>query len=416
MDCLEICGGEKLQGSVRIAGAKNSILPILAASILTEDRTRIDDCPFITDVDVMVDILRALGVKTERDGRSISTSGTPDVSVITTELAGRMRSSVFLLGALLARTGQARLALPGGCAIGARPLDIHIDGLKRLGVTFSEEDGWLNFRAERLHGARVKLSYPSVGATENLMMTAVLTEGETILENCAREPEICDLADFLTKMGAKVSGAGTNMVRVQGVKCLHGCDYTPIPDRIVAGTLIFATAITGGEVKLDNVRVQHLSSILRNLPKTACSYRAEYDSIVLCCVGKGQCASPVVTAPYPGFPTDMQAQYLALAACSPGTVTVQETVFESRFGHAAELLKMGADITLCGNVATVRGKPLHGECVAATDLRGGAGLVLAALGASGTSYVSGLEHVDRGYEAIENLISSLGGKVKRIGK
>lgn len=413
METLEITGGNRLCGQARIKGAKNAILPLLAASAMTEDVTVIRDCPNISDVEVMLKILKTLGVTAQRSGDTIFTEGLPTVSEVPEELSGQMRSSVFLLGALLSRTGYAKLSMPGGCAIGARPLDIHINCLKNLGVRCKEGERNLEFSSEGLHGGRAVLSYPSVGATENLIMTAALASGETLLENCAKEPEIVDLSRFLNACGAKISGYGTNIVHIEGVQSLHGTEYTPMPDRIVAGTLLLAAATAGGNLLLDNVVPEHLAALLVNLPKTACSYRVGCDSIEMRCDGRGSCPLCLETAPYPGFPTDLQAQFAALASVSTGTCRLKETVFESRFAHARELAKLGADVSIDGSTVEIRGSRLHGARVTACDLRGGAGLVIAALAAEGRTLVDGVEHIDRGYEKLENLLGGLGANIAR---
>lgn len=413
MEKFIIRGGNRLYGRAEIKGAKNSILPLLAAAILTEDKVTLHNCPDITDIANMLEILKNLGVRAERNGDDITVQGGVKRTEIPTELAKAIRSSIFLLGSLLATTGRARVAYPGGCDIGLRPIDIHLKGLRELNITVDEQAGYINCAAEEIRGADIQLDKISVGATENLIMAAVLARGETVIRNAAKEPEISDLVDMLNKMGAKIVGAGTSVITVRGVDSLHGVEHTPIPDRIVAGTLMTAAAITGGEIELLNVVPEHISAITSKLLKSACNARCFCDRILISGNTRSR-AVDIETSPYPAFPTDMQAQFTALLAVSQGTSLVIENIFETRFKHVSELKRMGADITVRGDMAIVRGVPaLYGAEVQATDLRGGSALVLAGLRATDVTVVSDVHHIDRGYDRFDVLLSRLGAKIER---
>lgn len=411
---LEIIGGKKLYGRACVHAAKNAVLPMLAASILTEQTVTVCDCPGITDIDSMVSILRALSVRVSRRGRNISVSGKPNMAEIPESLACAMRSSVFMLGALLSELGEVCLYSPGGCNIGARPLDIHLDGLAKLGANVEYGSDYVRCSANRLKGAEIVLKYPSVGATENLIMAAVKAQGETVLVGCAREPEIVSLCGMLRLMGAKLSGEGTPVIKITGVDGLDGAEFTPIADRIVAGTLLTAVAVTGGKIRIDNCTTSHLGAVVTNLTsphfvvyESAGGTVAESDGIIL--------PTDVTTGPYPLFPTDMQAPFMAAQCFGCGVSLTTETVFENRFSHAAELRKLGADIEVERDEATVRGGGvMKGSNLYASDLRGGAGLVVAALGSEGKSRVYGLRFIDRGYEKIEDMFSALGANIRRI--
>lgn len=406
-------GGGRLYGKYEVKGAKNSILPLLAAAILTPDKVVIKNVPDITDVKNMLDILDTLGVETEWAGDTITVSGGVVTPEIPSDLAKVIRSSIFLLGSLLATNGRARVAYPGGCDIGLRPIDIHLKGLRELNIEIEEQSGYINCKADEIKGADIQLEKISVGATENIVMAAVLAKGRTVIRNAAKEPEVADLADMLNKMGAKIKGAGTSVIEIDGVTELHGTTHTPIPDRIVAGTLMVASAITGGEIELDNIVPEHIYSVTSKLIQTACNIRCFCDRIIVSGNLRNK-AVDIETSPYPAFPTDMQAQMTALLTVSQGTGLIIENVFETRFKHVPELKRMGADITVRGDIAIVRGVPnLYGAEIAAADLRGGSALVLAALRARGVTVVDEVYHIDRGYERFDKILSSLGADIER---
>lgn len=410
---FEITGGNKLFGKVCAKSAKNAVLPILAASILAEEESSVLDCPDITDVRAMTDILKLLGAKVKTEDGTVAVSGKVCAPEVPKELAAKMRSSVFLLGSLLASCGKASIFRPGGCNIGVRPIDIHIAGLKALGVKIVETEDSVLCDGQNMRSADVTLKGVSVGATENMMTASVFLDGRTVIRNAAKEPEIVDLQNFLNASGARIRGAGTSVIEIEGVKKLHGVTYKPIPDRIVAGTLMCAVAACGGEVEIENTRSEHLFSVMRKLQKSACQFRDSCGKIVV-----SSCARPksfaVSTGPYPGFPTDMQAQFMAVAAVADGESVVCENLFETRFNHAAQMKRLGAKITIRKNVATIFGVPeLSGASLECFDLRGGAATVIAALAAKGESEVFGVEHVDRGYEKFENTLASLGAVIKR---
>ncbi len=414
MEKFIVSGGNRLYGKTKLKGAKNSILPLLAGALLTRDKVTIKDCPCITDVHNMCEIIKTLGAEVERHGDEITISGGAKNGDVPESLAHEIRSSVFLMGSLIATLGRARIAYPGGCDIGLRPVDIHIRALKELNIKIDEQSGYVNCETDGIIGADVGLDKISVGATENLMMASVLGRGTTILRNVAKEPEITDLQNMLNAMGAKIRGAGTPVIRIDGVKELHGTVYTPIPDRIVAGTLMTAVGIAGGEVEIENVVPEHIASITSKLVKSSCKVRAFCDRILISSNLRTK-AIDVETSPYPGFPTDMQAQFTALNAVSDGAGIIIENIFETRFKHVPDLRKMGADITVHGDVAVVRGvRKLYGAEVHASDLRGGSALVLAGLKADGITTISGVNLIDRGYESFEKTLSSLGAKIQRI--
>ena len=416
---LEIRGRASLKGEVQISGAKNSALAIMAGTLLCPEHCRLTNVPNLVDISRMEQILQSLGVKLVRNGHSLDLdTSNLSQSQAPYEIVSQLRASFFVTGPLLARLGSARVPLPGGCAIGARPVDLHIKGLQALGAEVFIEHGVVyaavKGRSGRLQGGRVYLDYPSVGATETIMMAATLAEGETILENAAREPEIVDLANFCRSMGAKISGAGTNTIIIDGVDRLHATDYPIVADRIEAGTFLVAGAITRSEITLTNVVPEHLTAAIAKLEEIGCKIVAE-DTRTLRTVPGPLKAANIETLPFPGFPTDMQAQFMALLSISEGNSSVTETVFENRMGHAAEFNRMGADIRIKGNSAIIRGVPrLSGAPVMSTDLRAAAALIVAGLAAEGTTIVQGLHHLDRGYEDIEGKLRNLGADIQRV--
>ena len=417
MDKYIISGGRRLEGGVRIQTAKNSVLPILAASVLTDEPVTVLNVPDITDVRNMVRILGCLGCRARYLGNDIIIdSSSADNCEIPRALAHELRSSVFLLGSVISRFRKAKIAYPGGCDIGLRPVDLHLTGLKRLGVEITESNGYINCVCDKLAGNEIMLDCPSVGATENIMLAAVKAEGVTTIKNAAREPEIEDLQNFLNSMGAKVSGAGTGTVVIEGVQKLGGSVYQPIADRIEAGTFLIAAAMCRGEVELSGVNAENLSSLLHKLRENGCKLRIKNDKINIKSDKRPVSVKSVETQPYPGFPTDLQAQMTALCCVCAGNSIIAENLFETRFKYVPELRKMGADITVIDRCAFVRGvEKLKGAAVVAHDLRGGAALVIAALAAEGDSEVLDISHIDRGYSGFEYKLSSLGAKIKRVG-
>jgi len=417
VDKLRVGGGRRLDGEIRISGAKNAALPILAGALLADAPVRITNVPHLQDITTTIELLGRLGVGVtidermgvEVDPRSISSLVAPY------ELVRTMRASILVLGPLLARHGEADVSLPGGCAIGARPVDLHIAGLRAMGASVEIEDGYIRARAGRLRGARIVLDTVTVTGTENLLMAATLAEGETVIENAAREPEVVDLAEFLQAMGARISGAGTDTIRVRGVERLGGTDYKVLPDRIETGTYLVAAAMTGGRVRLRDARPGHLDAVLAKLREAGAAITTGPDRIELDMTGRRPVAVNLRTAPYPAFPTDMQAQFVALNSIATGTGTIVETVFENRFMHVQEMQRMGADIRLEGNTAVVQGvDQLRAAPVMATDLRASASLVLAALAAEGETLIDRIYHIDRGYECIEEKLSQLGATIRRV--
>lgn len=416
MDKLVINGGRKLFGTVRVQGAKNAVLPLMAAAVLTEENVIIGNCPDLSDVRNMSRILTSLGADTSySDGvLSVNPKGVKSHE-IPSKLAKELRSSIFLLGSVLGRMKEAKVAYPGGCDIGLRPIDIHIKGLKELNVKITEEYGYIYCDAKNINAGSVNLDYPSVGATENFMLAAALLDGVTLIHNAAREPEIVDLQNFLNSMGADISGAGTGVIKVRGVEKLHGTDYRTMPDRIVAGTVLCAVAACGGEVRLEKADPEHLTALISKLKKSGCNISCKSDIINISSDGRLKAVQNVDTQPYPGFPTDLQAQMTAVLTLAKGTSLVTENIFETRFKHVPELTKMGADITVKGRTAVISGvQDLKGAEVAAEDLRGGAALVIAGLAAKGITVINNVQYIDRGYESIENLFGSIGGDVTRL--
>ncbi len=416
MDKYIINGGNELYGSVDIQTAKNSVLPVLAATVLTDDKVRILNVPNITDVKNMVKILSCLGCKAVYEGNDIIVdSSCADCYEIPRALAHELRSSVFLLGSVISRFHTAKIAYPGGCDIGLRPVDLHLTGLKRLGVEITEENGYIICRCDKLHGNEIMLDCPSVGATENIMLAAVKAEGTTVIKNAAREPEIEDLQKLLNCMGAKVKGAGSGTVVIEGVKTLNGCEFLPIADRIEAGTFLIAAAMCGGEVELNGACAENISSLLHKLRENGCKIRINNDKIILENHRRLTSVKSIETQPYPGFPTDLQAQITALCCICRGQSIITENLFETRFKYVPELRRMGADVTVINRNAFVRGvERFRGATVVAHDLRGGAALVSAGLAADGRSEVLDISHIDRGYGSLEYKLRKLGGDIVRV--
>ena len=417
MDKLQIIGGRPLEGEVRISGAKNATLPILAGAMLADGPVTIANVPHLQDVTTMIGLLGRMGVSVTVDERMrIEVDATAIRECFAPyDMVKTMRASILVLGPLLARFGKADVSLPGGCAIGARPVNIHVAGLQAMGADIRIENGYIKARADRLKGARLVLDTVTVTGTENLMMAATLADGETVIENAAREPEVVDLANFLIAMGAQIQGAGTDRIVIQGVKSLHGCDYTVLPDRIEAGTYLVAGAITRGIVRTKNVCPSHLDAVLLKLQAAGATVGQGDDWIEVDMRGRRPLAVDVRTAPYPAFPTDMQAQFAALDCVADGVGTIIETVFENRFMHLLEMRRMGAEIRLEGNTAIIKGvNRLTAAPVMATDLRASASLVLAGLVAEGRTEIERIYHIDRGYESIEEKFAQLGAQIRRI--
>ncbi len=416
MDKLLITGGRPLEGEVRVSGAKNAALPIMCAALLSAKPLVLTNVPRLADVSTAARLLGQMGVAVERsdDGRMTLQASQITNRVAPYELVKTMRASVLVLGPLLARFGEASVSLPGGCAIGARPVDQHIKGLQAMGATITIEHGYMNARAERLRGARIVMDLVTVTGTENLMMAAALAEGSTLLENAAREPEVVDLANCLIAMGARIEGAGTGVIRIEGVGSLAGTAYRVMPDRIETGTFLAAAAAAGGKIRLIGVLPETLGATLEKLREAGAKIAAGKDTIDIEMSGRPAAVS-VRTAPYPGFATDMQAQFMALATVASGTAVITETIFENRMMHALEMQRLGADITIQGTSAVVRGvDKLQGAKVMATDLRASAGLVVAGLVAQGETLVDRIYHLDRGYEALEKKLGALGARIRRV--
>ncbi|WP_427337924.1 UDP-N-acetylglucosamine 1-carboxyvinyltransferase [Caloranaerobacter sp. DY30410] len=404
-----------LKGTVRISGAKNSALPIIAASLLSTGKCILEDIPDLRDVDVICEVLSSLGADVKRVSREKLQINASIIDNFEApyELMKKMRASFLVMGPLLARIGKARVSMPGGCAIGTRPIDLHLKGFKALGAKIEVGHGYVEASADKLKGDKIYLDFPSVGATENIMMAASLAEGETIIENAAQEPEIVDLANFINKIGGDIKGAGTSTIKIKGVKTLNGGRHQIIPDRIEAGTFMVGAAITGGDVIIENVVVDHIKSIIAKLKETGAEIIEDGDKIRI--IGKKPIkAIDIKTMPYPGFPTDMQAQFMALMSVANGTSIIIETVFENRFMHVDELKRMGANIKIEGRSAVIQGiDRLMGAPVKATDLRAGAALILSGLIAEGKTEISNIFHIDRGYSNIEQKLSKLGAKIYR---
>lgn len=417
MDRLHILGGVPLEGEVRISGAKNAALPILAATLLVDGTVRVGNVPHLQDVTTSNELLGRMGVSVtinERMGVEVDASTIREF-VAPYELVKTMRASILVLGPLLSRFGRADVSLPGGCAIGARPVNIHVSGLQQMGADIRIENGYIKARAGRLKGARLILDTVTVTGTENLMMAATLAQGTTIIENAAREPEVVDLANFLNTMGAKIAGHGTDTIVIDGVDTLTGGSYEVLPDRIEAGTYLVAGAITRGRVLVKNVIPSHLDSVIAKLREAGGTVTVGDSTIAIDMRGRRPVSVDVRTAPYPAFPTDMQAQFAALNAIAEGVGTITETIFENRFMHMVEMRRLGAEIRLEGNTAIIRGvEKLNAAPVMATDLRASASLVLAGLVAEGLTEIERIYHIDRGYEALEEKLRGLGAKIKRI--
>jgi UDP-N-acetylglucosamine 1-carboxyvinyltransferase len=418
MDKFVIRGGNPLVGTIRVSGAKNSALPCMAAAILTEDEVTLENIPKVRDIETERRLLKSMGAEIRLGGEDCTTISCRKLSdpVARYEIVKTMRASSLVLGPLVARTGMARVAMPGGCAIGGRPIDLHIKGLEKMGATITQAHGYLEARVDRLRGAHLVFDKITVTGTEDLLMAAVLAEGETLMENCAREPEVTDLAALLAAMGAKIEGAGTSTIRVQGVSSLHGTRYRINPDRIEAGTFMVAGVITGGDLIVSGCNPAHLGAVIAKLREAGALVDILGPDAVRVRSGGHLRAADISTEEYPGFPTDMQAQYMALATQAEGVSIVTENIFENRFMHVQELVRMGADIRVEGRIATVRGPAkLSAAAVMCSDLRASASLVLAALVADGESILDRVYHMDRGYERIEEKLCGVGAQIQRLG-
>ena len=417
MACIQITGGVPLDGEIWISGAKNAVLPILVASLLGDEPSVISNVPHLQDVTTTMELLGRMGASLAMDDRmriEIDPRGMHSFEA-PYDLVKTMRASILVLGPLVARFGRAVVSLPGGCAIGSRPVDLHLRGLQQLGAEVSVVNGNIEARAERLKGANIIFDTVTVTGTENILMAATLAEGTSVIENAAQEPEVVDLANFLNTMGAKISGAGTNTLVIEGVERMHGAEYSVLPDRIETGTYLVAGAITRGHVRVTRTTPHDLDSVIEKLRETGADIEIGEDWIDLNMHGRRPKAVDITTAPYPGFATDMQAQFTALNSIAEGTAIITETIFENRFMHVQELQRLGADITLKGNTAIVKGvAELNGAPIMATDLRASAGLVLAGLVARGTTLVDRVYHIDRGYEIIEEKLGQLGARIRRI--
>lgn len=414
MALLRMQGGVPLRGRVQVQRSKNAVLPILAGALMAQDDVVLKDCPRLSDVENMLRILNRLGCGAYRRGNEIHIRPAEAQSwEIPEDLSGLLRSSIFLLGPVIARFGKAAVAYPGGCEIGLRPIDLHLKGLRALGVKICEEHGRILCEANCLRGAPVVLDFPSVGATENIMMAACLAKGTTTIYNAAMEPEIADLARFLRRMGAKISGAGTGTVCITGVSGLSGAVYRPMPDRIAAGTFLAAAACAGGEVRIDGARPEDMRSVIEKFREAGCGIEEGEESLTIARSGPLK-AVEISTQPYPGFPTDLQSLFLAAACFAQGTSVIVENLFENRFGLAAQLRRMGAEISVRGRTAIVRGGRLFGARVSAGDLRAGAALAAAGLGAEGYTEIEGVDRIDRGYDRLEDALASLGAKIWRV--
>ncbi len=415
MDKLLIEGGVALSGEVAISGAKNAALPLLCAALLSREPLTLTNVPDLNDIGTMLRLLQQMGVKTTREGNVVTLDASGlDNPVAPYEMVKTMRASILVLGPLVARCGEAKVSLPGGCAIGARPVDQHIKGLTAMGAQMSVEHGYVLARVPKLKGARLFTDMVTVTGTENLMMAACLAEGDTVIENAAREPEVVDLANCLVAMGAQISGAGTDVIRIRGVEKLHGATHRIMPDRIETGTYLCAAAVTGGDIRLTGTSASYLDAVIDKLMDAGCDIESSRDSIRIKAPARLNAVS-LRTAPYPAFPTDMQAQFMAINAVASGTAIIRETIFENRFMHAVELIRLGADIRIDGNTAVIQGvDKLEGATVMATDLRASAGLVIAGLVARGETLIDRIYHLDRGYEQLEHKLSGLGAKVRRV--
>lgn len=417
MDKLVVNGGHKIKGELKVSGAKNSVLPVLAATVLNGKTNVIHDIPKLSDVEVMTKILRSVGCNVKREnGTVVVDSSQLNNHKVPEELVREMRSSIIVLGAMLARCGEAIVSYPGGCELGPRPIDLHLKSLREMGVEIEEKHGFLICKAkDGLKSTEIHLDFPSVGATENIMLAAVFAEGVTIIRNAAREPEIQDLQNFINAMGGRVSGAGSATIAVHGAKELQDVEHTIIPDRIVAGTYLIAAAMTKGKILLENVVPEHLLSTIYKLRESGCKVEYTNDRIKLIAPERLSAIEGIKTLPYPGFPTDMQSQIMSLLAVSDGISIITENIFENRYKHAYELVRMGANIKIDGRVAIIKGVPkLTGANVTAKDLRGGAALILAGLVAEGKTIIHDTKHIERGYDHIEDALRTVGADISKI--
>lgn len=409
-------GGNKIEGTLELRGAKNAILPIMAATILNENKSTIHNVPNISDVDIMIKILKSIGCKVEYNNNTlIIDSSNINSSEIDEQYVRQMRSSIIIMGAMIGRLDYTKISYPGGCAIGSRPIDLHLKALQKLGVIIEEQNGYIKCFKDKLEGNDINLEFPSVGATENAILAAIKANGITKIYNAAREPEIEDLANFLNKMGAKVSGAGTSYIEVEGVKKLYEVEHTVIPDRIAIGTYMIASAITGGTLEVNKIVYDHMEPICDKLRMADCTVEYTKEGLVLVAPKKIKAIDLIKTSPHPGFPTDMQAQLMTLMTLSDGVSVFYETIFENRFMHCAELIRMGANIKhITDNICMVKGvNKLHSASVKSPDLRGGASLVLAALIAEGQTEIRDIYHIERGYEDFENILRGLGADISK---
>jgi UDP-N-acetylglucosamine 1-carboxyvinyltransferase len=416
MDKMKIYGGKTLSGEVRVSGAKNSVLPLMFATLLAEGEHILENVPHLMDVESARQLLEHLGCRTRHEGNRLTIQvGKPQELEAPYDIVRKMRASILCLGPLLAKYGQAKVSLPGGCAIGTRPIDLHLEAMKIMGAEITLDSGYVHARVKKLKGDRILFDSATVGGTENAMMAACLAEGTTIIENAAKEPEIVDLAEYLKKMGAKISGEGSSILKIEGVSSLRPAHHHVIADRIEAGTLLIAGAITGGEVKVQGVRPGDIEALISKLKESGFQIREEKDSVTVLPMKKWK-GVDITTSPHPGFPTDLQAQFMALMTLAEGTSVITETVFENRFMHVQELGRLNADITPKTRVAVVRGSPrgLKGAPVMATDLRASACLVLAGLAAEGETTVARIYHLDRGYEGLEKKLAALGARIERV--
>ncbi len=411
-----IRGEQKLEGDIRVKGAKNSALPVLAAVLLSEKPVILHDIPKLIDIDNMVLILSSIGCKIKREGNTLIVDPSSVNSwVIPDKYVKEIRSSIVMLGAVLARMKKALITYPGGCEIGQRPINLHLQGLKKLGVKINDSHGYLECQADRLVGANIHLDYPSVGATENIMLAATKAEGTTVIRNAAKEPEIIDLQNFINSMGGRVAGAGSNTITIKGVESFHGSEYRVLPDRIVAGTYLAAAAITGSEITISNVNFEHIQSMVTKLREAGCSIINFNNSVRIKAPTRLRAIEHTKTYPYPGFPTDMQALLMSMLTVAQGTSIITENIFENRFKHVPEMIRMGANIRTEGKIAVIQGvNRLKGAQVNASDLRGGAALVLTGLNAEGETIVENIHHIDRGYEGLEQKLRSLGADIERL--
>lgn len=416
-DKFVINGVDSLNGSIKISGSKNAALPIIAASLLACGECRLKNIPSLTDISLMCDILKCFGVSARTDGGVLIIDSSKIINNIAPyELTGKIRGSFLVMGAMLSRCGRVRISLPGGCRIGARPVDLHLKGFSALGAKISQGHGYIDVKAKELSGNRIYLDFPSVGATENIMMAAVSAKGQTVIENASQEPEIVDLANFLCAMGAKIYGAGTDYIRIDGAAVIKPCDYCIIPDRIEAGSFMAATAAVGGSVHLDGIVPSHLGAVAAKLSELGAKLDFTENSLDIVMSSRPG-ATDIKTLPFPGFPTDMQSQMSSVLSVADGTSIITETIFENRFMHAAELTRMGACVKIEGQTCIIEGKKrLTGSKVRASDLRAGAALTIAALAAKGKSEIYDIHHIERGYDRFEEKLSALGADIRRVGE